>query len=88
MKTCLEEHKRAVIRSNPNNAIAEHVWSTGHKIQWDETTSIAHDGEWFRRRIKEALHIRGSNAMNSDPGLSRNPCSMASKRAPSNNDRH
>ena len=33
----------------------------------DETTSIDHDGDWFRRRIKEALHIRRSNAINSDP---------------------
>ena len=58
MKTRIEEHKRAVMKADPNNAIAEHVWSTGHKIQWDETTSIDHDGDWFRRRIKEALHIR------------------------------
>ena len=75
MKTCIEEHKRDVIKADPNNAIAEHVWSTGHKIQWNETTSNDHDGDWFRR-VKEALHlyIRSSNAMNSDPGLSLNPC--------------
>ena len=72
MKTRIEEHKRAVMKADPNNAIAEHVWSTSHKIQWDET-SIDHDGDWFRR-IKEALHIRSSNAMNLDPGLSLNPC--------------
>ena len=59
--------------AGPNNAIAEHVWSTGHKILWDETTSIDHNGDWFRRRIKEALYIRSSNAMNSDPGLSLKP---------------
>ena len=49
VKTCIEEHKRAVMKADPSNAIAEHVWSTGHKIQWDETTSIDHDGDWFRR---------------------------------------
>ena len=27
MKTCIEEHKRAVMKADPNNAIAEHVWS-------------------------------------------------------------
>ena len=32
MKTRIEEHKRAVMKADPNNAIAEHVWSTGHKI--------------------------------------------------------
>ena len=82
MKTRIEEHKRAVMKADPNNAIAEHVWSTGHKIQWDETTSIEHDKDWFRRRIKEALHIRSSNAMNSDPGLSLNPCWTAPRTAP------
>ena len=72
MKTGIEVHKRAVMKADPNNASAEHVWRTSHKIQWDET-GIDHDGDWFRR-IKEALHIRSSNAMNSDPGLSLNPC--------------
>ena len=82
MKTRIEEHKRAVMKADPNNAIAEHVWSTGHKILWDETISIDHDGDWFRRRIKEALHIRSSNAMNSDSGLLLNPCWTASRTAP------
>ena len=82
MKTCIEEHKRAVIKADPNNAIAEHVWSTGHKIQRDETTSNDHNGNWFRRRVKEALYIRSSNAMNSDLGLSLNPCLTAPRTAP------
>ena len=60
MKTRNEEHKRAVMKADPNNAIAEHVRSTGQKIQWDETTSIDHDGDWFRRRVKDALYIRSS----------------------------
>ena len=64
MKTCIEEHKRAVMKADPNNATAEHVWSTGHKNQWDETTSIDYDGGWFRKIVKEALYIRSSNAMN------------------------
>ena len=57
------------------------------KIQWDETTSVDHDGDWFRRRVKKALYIRTSNAMNSDPGLSLNPCWTTPRIAPSNNDR-
>ena len=82
MKTRIEEHKRAVMKADPTNAIAEHLWNTGHKIQWDETTSNDHDGDWFRRRIKEALHVRSSNTINSDPGLSLNPCCTASRTAP------
>ena len=79
MKTRIEEHKKAVRKADPNKAIAEHVWSTGCKILWDET-SIDHDGDWFRR-IKEALHIRSCNAMNSDSGISLNPCWTASRTA-------
>ena len=82
MKTGIEEHKKAVMKADPNNAIAEHMWSTGHKIQWDETTSIDHDGDWFRRRIKEALHVKSSNAMSTGPGFSLNPCWTASRTAP------
>ena len=84
MKTRIEEHKRAVLKADPNNAIAEDVWSTGHKI--NETTSIDHDGDWFRRRVKEALCIRSSNAMNSDPGLSLNPCWTAPRTDPPRTD--
>ena len=84
----IEEHRRAVMKVGPNNVIAEHVWSTRHKTQWDETTSIDHDEDWFRRRVKEALNIKSSNAINSDPGLSLNPCWTAPRTAPSNNDRH
>ena len=54
------------------------------KIQWEETTSIDHDGDWFSRRVKKALYIRSSNAMNSDPG----PCWTATRTATSNKDRH
>ena len=70
MKTRIEEHKRAVMKADPN------------KILWDETTIIDHDDDWFRRRMKEALQIRSSNAMNSDSGLSLNPCWTASRTAP------
>ena len=56
MKTCLEEHERAVMKADPNNGVAEHVWSTGHKIQWDETTSIDHDGDWFKEDQGSTAH--------------------------------
>ena len=42
----------------------QNMCGAGHKIQWDETTSIDDDGDWFRMRVKEALYIRSSNAMN------------------------
>ena len=36
MRTRIEEHKKAILKADPNNAIATHVWNTGHKIQWNE----------------------------------------------------
>ena len=56
------------------------------KIQWDETTSVDHDGDWFRRRVKKALYIRSSNAVNSDSIAE--PILESPRTAPSNNDRH
>ena len=63
--------KKAILKADPNNAIATHVWNTGHKIQWNEPACVDRDVDWYRRRVKEALHIKNTpNAMNSDPGLS------------------
>ena len=60
--------KKAVLKAEPNNAIVTHVWNTGHKIQWNESACVDWDVDWYRRRVKEALHIKNtSNAMNSDP---------------------
>ena len=75
LKTCITKHKKAVINANPKNAIAVHVWNTGHNIQWSETSDIDCEENGYRRRIKKALYIRGSaNTINTDPGLFLNPC--------------
>ena len=47
-KLALEEHNRTVVKAAPNNAVTRHVWSTDHKIQWDEATGVDHDEDWFR----------------------------------------
>ena len=60
LKTHITEHKKAVTNANPRNAIASHVWNTGHSIQVSETSGIDHEENWYRRRIKEALYIRSS----------------------------
>ena len=43
MRTRIEEHKKAVLKADPNNAIATHVWNTGHKIQWHESACVDRD---------------------------------------------
>ncbi|MDA8031702.1 MAG: reverse transcriptase domain-containing protein, partial [Alphaproteobacteria bacterium] len=52
MRTHIEEHKKAVLKADPNNAIATHVWNTGHKIQWNESACVDRDVDWYRRRVK------------------------------------
>ena len=88
LKTCIAENKIAVINANPKNAIAVDVWNTGHNIQCSETSDIQCEENGYRRRIKEALYIRGSaNTINTDSGLSLNPC-WAARRQHANSDRH
>ena len=45
------------MKADASNTMVEHVWSMGHKIQWDETTSIDHDGDWFRRNQSIPTYI-------------------------------
>ena len=52
--------KTHITNANPRNAIAAHVWNTGHNIQASETSGIDHEENWYRRKIKEALYIRSS----------------------------
>ena len=76
LKTCIAD------------AIVVHVWNTDHNIQWSATSDIKCEENGYRRRIKEALYIRGSaNTINTDPGLSLNPC-WAAGRQHANSDRH
>ena len=79
------------MKADPNKAITEHVWSTGHKIQWAETTSNDRDGadpEGQKEGQGSIAHITSSSAMNFDSGLSLSPGWTTSWTAPSNNDRH
>lgn len=48
VKTCIAEHKTAVRKACTNNAMASHVWNTGHIIQWAETTVIEQVQNWYR----------------------------------------
>ena len=87
LKTHITEHKKDVTNANPRNAIAAHVWNTGHNIQVSETSGIDHEENWYKRGIKKALHIRShAKTINTVPGLSLNQC-WAARRQHANNDR-
>ena len=66
LKTHITEHKKAVTNDNLRNAIAAHVWNTCHNIQVSETSGIDHEENWYIRSY--------ATTINTDPGLSLNPC--------------
>ena len=70
----MEEHKRAVRKADPSNAIALHTATTLHAIAWEESEVIDLESHWERRRVKEAIHIKEtSRTLNTDPGVILNP---------------
>ena len=73
-KQRMEEHKRAVRKADPSNAIATHTGTTLHAIAWKESEAIDLESHWERKRIKEAIHIKKtSRTWNTDPGIILNP---------------
>ena len=70
----LKEHKRAVRMDNQNNGIAVHANKTLHAIQWDSAEVLEQESNWYKRKFKEALHIKNENSpMNLDQGFQVNP---------------
>ena len=68
------EHKRAIRKADPSNAIATHTATTLHAIAWKESEVIDLESHWERRRIKEAIHIKKTpRTLNTDPGIILNP---------------
>ena len=67
----ISEHKRAVQHLDKSNALAVHITEhMDHQIQWEESTIIEFESNWYRRRLKEAIWIkRTANTLNTDPGL-------------------
>ena len=48
----LSQHKR------DSSPVAQHMQSTGHNIDWNNTEILDREANWFRRGVKEAIHIR------------------------------
>ena len=52
------------------SAVAEHTNNTGHYPLWNEVKFIDRDPLWYKRRVKEAIHIRlHPNNINRDSGI-------------------
>ena len=70
----LKKHKRAVKMDNQNNGIAVHANKTLHDIQWDSAEVLERKSNLYKRKFKEALHIKDENLpMNLDQGFQINP---------------
>ena len=56
------------------NRIAVHVNKTLHDIQWDSAEVLERESNLYKRKFKEALHIKDENSpMNLDQGFKINP---------------
>ncbi|KAL9963887.1 hypothetical protein ACROYT_G027441 [Oculina patagonica] len=52
------------------SSVAEHTNNTGHYPLWNEVKFIDRDPHWYKRRVKEAIHIRlHPNNINRDNGI-------------------
>ena len=67
LKTRFKEHTRL---TPPLSAVGEHRRDTGHNISTEHLKVLECEENWFRRRVKEAIHIKKNNPMlNRDKGM-------------------
>ena len=53
----LSEHKNAVKKHDTKNGIAVHSWTNQHQVDWEAAKTREMEGNYWRRRVLEALHI-------------------------------
>ena len=70
----LSEHKNGVKKNDTKNGIAVHSWTKQHQVDWEAAKTIEVEGNYWRRRVLEALHIHQlQQTSNLDCGLTINP---------------
>ena len=53
-----------------SSALAEHAWSAGHPVDWDNISIVRNCPDYNSRIVQEAIMIRPTNdALNRDKGL-------------------
>ena len=57
----LGEHKNAVKKHDSNNGIAAHAWTNQHQVDWKAAKTREMEGNYWKRRVLEALHIHQQN---------------------------
>ena len=72
------------INDTTKNGIAVHSWANQHQVDWEAAKTREVEGNYWRRRVLEALHIhREQHTSNLDCGLAINPCWLPLLNTPS-----
>ena len=66
----ITQHKYAVSRGHENNALFQHQWQTGHRIDWDGARLIFPSTDVHSRRLVESSLIRRLPNFNLNLGFS------------------
>ena len=63
LKSRIKEHQR------PSSPVFEHTQDTGHEIDYVTPKVLDRESDWFRRGVKEAIHIEANRSeLNRDRG--------------------
>ena len=63
----IDEHKKAVKTYDQSNGVAKHAWENSHRPNWDEVRILDRETHWYKRKIKEALHMQLNKKAFSEP---------------------
>ena len=56
LRARIREHERT---SSP---VGEHATNKGHTIDWDNVSVLDRENDWYRRGVREAIHIERTNS--------------------------
>ena len=73
IKTRVKQHQKAAFDGRTaDSAIAEHDHMCNGSIQWDDTTILSREPQYYRRCVRESLEIRKEKTQpGSENGLNR-----------------
>ena len=71
LSTRVKQHREATRKCETDrSAIAEHVWSKHHQMDWDNVSILDFEPHTKLRKVREAVHIKKrSSLLNRDQGL-------------------
>lgn len=64
VSTRVGEHRRPPSSAKPKSACQEHRISTGHDLNWVQTSILGQSRDWYRRSFQEAIAIASTETFN------------------------